>query len=108
MHALKIKEVDTRIESEIAGLRTSIQSAKFNVLQVRFSSPLISHTSSAVRADICVLLQLLFSCAARLVPGRCRNGCWRPALGLSQNVPLDLVFFSQSLLLTNPNGTTCG
>ncbi len=35
VHALKIKEVDTRIESEIAGLRTSIQSAKFNVLQVR-------------------------------------------------------------------------
>ncbi len=34
VHALKIKEVDTRIESEIAGLRTSIQSAKFNVLQV--------------------------------------------------------------------------
>ncbi|CAO1622208.1 unnamed protein product [Parajaminaea phylloscopi] len=33
VHALKIKEVDTRIESEIAGLRTSIQSAKFNVLQ---------------------------------------------------------------------------
>lgn len=33
MHALKIKEVDTRIESEIATLRTSIQSAKFNVLQ---------------------------------------------------------------------------
>lgn len=32
VHALKIKEVDTRIESEIAGLRTSIQSAKFNVL----------------------------------------------------------------------------
>ncbi|CAD6916396.1 unnamed protein product [Tilletia controversa] len=28
-----IKEVDTRIETEIAGLRTSIQSAKFNVLQ---------------------------------------------------------------------------
>lgn len=35
VHALKIKEVDTRIESEIAGVRTSIQSAKFNVLQVR-------------------------------------------------------------------------
>lgn len=34
VHALKIKEVDTRIESEIAGLRTSIQTAKFNVLQV--------------------------------------------------------------------------
>ncbi|CAD6940113.1 unnamed protein product [Tilletia controversa] len=34
VHALKIKEVDTRIETEIAGLRTSIQSAKFNVLQV--------------------------------------------------------------------------
>ncbi|CAO1631857.1 unnamed protein product [Jaminaea pallidilutea] len=33
VHALKIKEVDTRIESEIAGVRTSIQSAKFNVLQ---------------------------------------------------------------------------
>ena len=33
MHALKSKEVDTRIESEIATLRTSIQSAKFNVLQ---------------------------------------------------------------------------
>ncbi|PWN94809.1 mitochondrion protein [Tilletiopsis washingtonensis] len=33
VHALKIKEVDTRIESEIATLRTSIQSAKFNVLQ---------------------------------------------------------------------------
>ncbi|KAE8224714.1 hypothetical protein CF326_g7985 [Tilletia indica] len=33
VHALKIKEVDTRIETEIAGLRTSIQSAKFNVLQ---------------------------------------------------------------------------
>ncbi|PKI85557.1 Gtr1p [Malassezia vespertilionis] len=33
VHALKIKEVDTRIESEIAGIRTSIQSAKFNVLQ---------------------------------------------------------------------------
>lgn len=32
VHALKIKEVDTRIESEIAGVRTSIQSAKFNVL----------------------------------------------------------------------------
>ena len=25
VHALKIKEVDTRIESEIAGVRTSIQ-----------------------------------------------------------------------------------
>lgn len=35
VHALKIKEIDTRIESEIAGVRTSIQSAKFNVLQVR-------------------------------------------------------------------------
>lgn len=34
VHALKIKEIDTRIESEIAGVRTSIQSAKFNVLQV--------------------------------------------------------------------------
>ncbi|CEH12006.1 Uncharacterized membrane protein [Ceraceosorus bombacis] len=33
VHALKIKEVDTRIESEIATLRTGIQSAKFNVLQ---------------------------------------------------------------------------
>ncbi|KOS13968.1 hypothetical protein Malapachy_3786 [Malassezia pachydermatis] len=33
VHSLKIKEVDTRIESEIAGIRTSIQSAKFNVLQ---------------------------------------------------------------------------
>ncbi|WFD33967.1 Protein fmp32, mitochondrial [Malassezia cuniculi] len=33
VHALKIKEVDTRIESEIAGVRTSIQTAKFNVLQ---------------------------------------------------------------------------
>ena len=33
VHASKIKEVDTRIESEIAGVRTSIQSAKFNVLQ---------------------------------------------------------------------------
>lgn len=38
VHALKIKEVDTRIESEIAGLRTSIQSAKFNVLQVSYGS----------------------------------------------------------------------
>lgn len=28
LHELKIKEVDTRIESEIAGLRTQIQGAK--------------------------------------------------------------------------------
>ncbi|MCO5565797.1 hypothetical protein L7F22_019472 [Adiantum nelumboides] len=33
VHALKIKEVDTRIESEIAGLRSTIASAKINVLQ---------------------------------------------------------------------------
>jgi tRNA U34 5-carboxymethylaminomethyl modifying GTPase MnmE/TrmE len=30
---LKIKEVDTRIESEIAGLRTQIEQAKFSILQ---------------------------------------------------------------------------
>ena len=30
---LKIKEVDTRIESEIAGLRTQIESAKYSILQ---------------------------------------------------------------------------
>ncbi|CED82213.1 Uncharacterized membrane protein [Phaffia rhodozyma] len=33
LHELKIKEVDTRIESEIAGLRTQIQGAKFSILQ---------------------------------------------------------------------------
>ncbi|UZJ55855.1 hypothetical protein CBS101457_005175 [Exobasidium rhododendri] len=33
VHALKIKEVDTRIESEIAGLRSLIATAKINVLQ---------------------------------------------------------------------------
>lgn len=30
---LKIKEVDTRIESDIAGLRTQIEQAKFSILQ---------------------------------------------------------------------------
>lgn len=30
---LKVKEVDTRIESEIAGLRTQIEQAKFSILQ---------------------------------------------------------------------------
>nr|ODO03801.1 mitochondrial protein [Cryptococcus depauperatus CBS 7855] len=30
---LKLKEVDTRIESEIAGLRTQIEQAKFSILQ---------------------------------------------------------------------------
>ncbi|KAL7424944.1 Protein fmp32, mitochondrial [Cryptotrichosporon argae] len=30
---LKIKEVDTRIEAEIAGLRTQIEQAKFSILQ---------------------------------------------------------------------------
>lgn len=33
VHALKIKEVDTRIEAEIAGLRSTIATAKINVLQ---------------------------------------------------------------------------
>jgi len=51
VHALKIKEVDTRIESEIAGVRTSIQSAKFNVLQVRRAHlPSTSSVSLPVRA----------------------------------------------------------
>lgn len=64
VHALKIKEVDTRIESEIAGVRTSIQSAKFNVLQVR-RFPL-----------------------TRAVLGRCRYWCGCPAPRLFAYVPL--------------------
>lgn len=36
MHALKIKEIETRIEAEIAQLRTEIQSARFSVMQYLF------------------------------------------------------------------------
>ena len=65
MHALKIKEVDTLIESEIAGVRTSIQSAKFNVLQVgRVARE--THT----------------------VPGRCCYWCRRSSSCLPAHVPL--------------------
>lgn len=55
VHALKIKEVDTRIESEIAGVRTSIQSAKFNVLQVRGSD---LHSTSSVSPPVRALCSL--------------------------------------------------
>lgn len=68
VHALKIKEVDTRIESEIAGVRTSIQSAKFNVLQVR---PPRQRTVPLTA-----------------VPCRCGYRCWCAAAGLPAYVPL--------------------
>jgi Protein of unknown function (DUF1640) len=46
---LKIKEVDTRIEQEIAGLRTAIQSSKAMTLQylVGFGMSLISYAPSS-------------------------------------------------------------
>lgn len=43
LHELKIKEVDTRIESEIAGLRTQIQGAKVGPL------PAVSSLCAGVR-----------------------------------------------------------
>ncbi|WFD42625.1 pyridoxal 5'-phosphate synthase [Malassezia psittaci] len=53
VHALKIKEIDTRIESEIAGVRTSIQSAKFNVLQY-----LVGVATGAVMSIACIPLRM--------------------------------------------------
>lgn len=86
VHALRIKEVDTRIESEIAGLRTSIQSAKFNVLQV------------STRLSICSARQLSDRRYLRhSVLGWCSDGCWSSAPCLSQDVPVDTPLFQDGI-----------
>lgn len=73
VHALKIKEVDTRIESEIAGLRSTIAVGTLD-----------HHVHSQ--------LTLLSDCTVQrpAVLGRCRLGCGSSFAGILANVQVML------------------
>lgn len=105
VHALKIKEVDTRIEAEIAGLRTSIQSAKFNVLQVSFLLPF--STNLGMLTDPW-LTDHLNVASHSVVSGGCGDRCRCPPVGLSPHVPLNLdllAFCSVQAVMGQSHGT---
>ena len=74
---LKIKEVDTRIEQEIAGLRTAIQASK---VRYNFSIPSISPTNQIIRlrhystllGSVCYTIDLIIRhCSSRFAVTGC-------------------------------------
>lgn len=69
---LKMKEVDTRIEQEIAGLRAAIQSSKATTLQYIVGFGTLPHLYSCLTSNLQVQSPVALLCSWRTCVSACR------------------------------------